>query len=224
MFDDEPVLSTGVLLSLLATACGQNLCEHNDGTLASGPSGVFGGQSLSLVTLNMLSGVPRGDVDAGGALATPVAELAKGLFLGQPLGFSQDVRRHPSGKGDFLRDVLPGRSVDLVQLGDLAFAEALGTANQCRPETTMNEGNSAVDKTAHENVVSVADRLCELEDLVATGMRPPTPADGLPCDGCRDRWHRAGGRLENNTVLSHEGNRLAEGHVVRPSHGAAGPL
>jgi hypothetical protein len=76
--------------------------------------------------------------------------------------------------------------VDLVNLGESLSRESMCRADQRRPEAAMDVGDLAVDEPAHEDFVGVADYTGELEDLVASGMRPPVSANGCARHGLRE--------------------------------------
>ncbi len=118
-------------------------------------------------------------------LPTPAAELPNGLFFRQLRGFSRDLGGDPLRKRNFPGDVAPGVSVDLVDLGKLLLGETLRRANKRWPQATMNERDLTIDEAAHEDILAGANRLRDLEDLVAPRMRPPASASGPACDRYR---------------------------------------
>ncbi len=119
-------------------------------------------------------------------LPTPAAELPNCLFFRQLRGFSRDLGGDPLRKRNFPGDVAPGVSVDLVDLSKLLLGETLRRANKRWPQATMNERDPTIDEAAHKDILAAADRLRDLEDLVAPRMRPPASANGPTCDGCRE--------------------------------------
>jgi len=76
--------------------------------------------------------------------------------------------------------------VDLVNLSESPSRESMCRADQRRPETAMDVGDLAVDEPAHEDIIGITDYSGECEDLVASGMRPPAPANGYARDGLRE--------------------------------------
>ena len=79
----------------------------------------------------------------------------------------------------------------------------------------MNECDLAVDEAAHENVVAVANRLREVEDLLASRMRPPASANEPASDGGCERGHWTRRRLEDDAVLTHERSSLTRSQSSR---------
>ncbi len=76
--------------------------------------------------------------------------------------------------------------MDLVDLSKLLLGETLRRANKRWPQATMNERDLTIDEAAHEDILAAANRLRDLEDLVAPRMRPPASANGSTCDGYRE--------------------------------------
>jgi hypothetical protein len=125
-------------------------------------------------------------VELRAMLAIPTAELADCLFFRQLRGLSSDLGGDPLRKRNFPGDVAPGVSVDLVDLSKPLLGKMLRRANKRWPQATMNERDLTIDEAAHEDVLSAANRLRDLEDLVAPRMRPPASANGLTYDGYRE--------------------------------------
>jgi hypothetical protein len=76
----------------------------------------------------------------------------------------------------------------------------------------MDERDLALDKPTHENVVAIADRTRQCEDLVTLWMRPPVTLNGLSNDRLRQRWDRAFRRLQYYAVFLNKREGLACSH------------
>jgi hypothetical protein len=73
----------------------------------------------------------------------------------------------------------------------------------------MDERDFALDKATHQDIVAVADRPRHREDLMTLRMRPPATPNWPSSD---DRSKRRDGSLrglEDDTVLTDEGECLA---------------
>lgn len=100
-----------------------------------------------------------------------------------------------------------------MDLGEMLLGKVLRRTNERWPEAAVDEGDLAVDETADEDILSLANCPCELEDLVAPRMRPPTPANGSARDGDGERRDWTGRRFEDDAVLAHELCGLTKSHL-----------
>jgi len=73
----------------------------------------------------------------------------------------------------------------------------------------MDKRDLALNEATHEDIVAVADSSRHREDLVTLRMRPPATPNWLSSDDLSKRLGRPLRRLEGDTVLTNERERLA---------------
>ena len=146
-------------------------------------------------------------------LRTPAPEFSDRLVLRHLRGFSLDLGGNPLGKRNLAGDVAPRGRVGLVDLGKLLLGEAPRRTNKRGPQATVNECHLPIDEAAHEDILALTNCPREFKDLVAPRMRPPAPANGPPRDCDCQRWHWAGRRLKDDTVLAYEFCSLSRRHL-----------
>lgn len=149
--------------------------------------------------------VRREPRDACSALLfDPGDELRERRFLGEASGSGADARRNPIGEGEFFGHVASRTRVDLAQPRKAIRWKSARRANKGRPQPPMDKSDLALDQATHEDIVAVADRSREREDLVTFRMRPPAAPNRLASDDPGKRQDRPLRRLEYDAALTNE--------------------
>src|SRR5688572_2452549 len=78
----------------------------------------------------------------------------------------------------------------------------------------MHKGNLAVDEAADEDIVGIAQRLKDRENLMAFGMSPPASLDGLVGNELSEPRNWSLGCCEHHTLFRHERNCLFGCHPI----------
>lgn len=115
-------------------------------------------------------------------------ELCDRCFFCKLAGTGPDTRRNPLREGDLLSHVMSRWRMYLAHLCKAVRWKLLRRPDKGRPQSAMNEGNLAVDETAHENIAALPDSPRDRKDLVTFRMRPPTDTNRAPGDGVSERW------------------------------------
>ncbi len=76
----------------------------------------------------------------------------------------------------------------------------------------MNKADFPLHKAADKNLLAVSNRSRQHKDLVAFRVPPPTPLNGLAGNRFSERHNRALRRLQNDAVITDEGNCLRRCH------------
>src|SRR5262245_7367535 len=87
-----------------------------------------------------------------------------------------------------------------------------GQLDERRPQTPMHIRDFSVDQFADQNVGTVADGLSDAEYFTTFGMPPPTSANWLARNLCRETRHWAACGLKHNARAPNDCKRLTSGH------------
>jgi hypothetical protein len=136
-------------------------------------------------------------------------ERCERRFLRQVSGSCADARRNPIGKGDRFGHVTSRLGVDLAHLRKMIQWKPACRSDKSWPQPPMDKRDLSLDKTAHENIVAVANRLRHRENLVTLRMRPPATPHWLSSYGVGNRRDRPLRGFEHDTVLTNESESLA---------------
>ena len=79
----------------------------------------------------------------------------------------------------------------LFNLGELLRREAVGKPNQRRPQTAMDQGDLAIDKSADKNLLRASNGLKNCVDVVTLRVCPPATLDRFPDDGLGETGRRS---------------------------------
>ena len=143
------------------------------------------------------------------SLFHPGGELCERRFFRESSGSCADARRNPIGEGDFFGHVTSGTRVDLAHLRKVIRWKSARHSDKGRPQPPMDKGDLALDEATDEDIVAVADRSRDREDLVTLRMRPPATPNRFSGDGLSERRGRPLRRLEYHTVPTNERESLA---------------
>jgi hypothetical protein len=80
--------------------------------------------------------------------------------------------------------------MDLAYLCETLGRKPLRRANERGPQSSMNEGNLAVDETTHQDIAALPDGPRDGKDLVTLRMRPPPATNRTPDDRVSQRRDR----------------------------------
>ena len=149
------------------------------------------------------------------ALRQPTSGVGAPPRLRRDARGEHHVLRTHSGKGCSPFAVGARRRVLLMEGGQALHGESIGQANECWPQTSVDERHLPVHQPRADDIRGVSEEVQGVEDRMARWVAPPASADRFASDQLGDVWHRSVSGLQEHPLLDQCHHRLHRSHPAR---------
>src|SRR5688572_13274568 len=107
------------------------------------------------------------------SLFDPNSQLRERRSLREASSSGADARRYPIREGHLLEHMTSSTRVDLAHPRKVIRRKPASRSDEGWPQAPMDKGDLAPEQTTHENIITVANRSRNRENLATLRMRPP---------------------------------------------------